>query len=108
MFKDARVHAAVNCASYSCPKLLNEAYTAEKLENQLDTSMRGFVNHPIRNRISADQAEVSEIFKWFKGDFERDAGSVRQFLARYASAKVTDKTSISHIDYYWRLNEQGK
>jgi Protein of unknown function, DUF547 len=108
VFKDARVHAAVNCASYSCPKLLNEAFTAEKLESQLDMSMRGFVNDPVRNRISTEKAEISEIFKWFKGDFERDAGSVRQFLARYATAKVTDKTDISHIDYDWRLNEQGK
>jgi Protein of unknown function, DUF547 len=105
VFKDARVHAAVNCASYSCPKLLNEAYTAQRLEAQLDASMRGFVNDPLRNRITADKAEVSEIFKWFKGDFERDAGSVREFLNRYSKVKLLDKTEISHIDYNWKLNE---
>lgn len=106
VFKDARVHAAVNCASFSCPKLLNEAYSADKLDAQLEASMRGFVNDPIRNRITSEKAEISEIFKWFKGDFERDAGSVRQYLARYAVTKVTDKTDISHIDYDWRLNAQ--
>jgi len=107
VFKDARVHAAVNCASYSCPKLLNEAYTAARLEEQLEAGMRNFVNDPLRNRITAEKAEISEIFKWFKGDFERD-GSLRDFLNKYAAVKLTDKTDISHIDYDWRLNEVGK
>jgi hypothetical protein len=105
VFKDARVHAAVNCASYSCPKLRNEAYTADKLETQLDAGMREFINDPVRNRITADKAEVSEIFKWFKSDFERDAGSVRAYLNRYAAVKMGDKTPIDHIDYNWKLNE---
>jgi Protein of unknown function, DUF547 len=106
VFKDARVHAAVNCASYSCPKLRNEAYTAEKLEAQLDDGMRGFVNDPLRNRVGADKAEISEIFKWFKGDFERDAGSVRAFLNRYAATKIGDKGELDYIDYDWGLNEK--
>lgn len=105
VFKDARVHAAVNCASYSCPRLLNEAYTAEKLERQLDSSMRSFVNDPVRNQISTEKAQISEIFKWFKGDFERDAGSIRNFLNRYASIQITDKTDLSYLDYQWTLNE---
>jgi hypothetical protein len=105
VFKDARIHAAINCASYSCPRLLNEAYTAERLEAQLDASMRSFVNDPLRNQITAEKAKVSEIFKWFRGDFERDAGSVRQYLNRYATLKLSDKTDIGHLDYDWKLNE---
>lgn len=104
VFKDARIHAAINCASFSCPKLLPEAYTADKLDTQLDTAMRGFVNDPLRNRISSEKAEISEIFKWFKGDFERD-GSLRDFLNKYSNVKITDKTDILHIDYNWALNE---
>ena len=104
VYKDARIHAAVNCASYSCPKLLNEAFTADKLESQLDAAMRDFVNDPLRNRITADKAEISEIFKWFKGDFER-GGSLRDFLNKYSNVKITEKTDISHIDYNWALNE---
>jgi hypothetical protein len=104
VFKDARIHAAINCASFSCPKLLPEAYTADKLDTQLDTAMRGFVNDPLRNRISPEKAEISEIFKWFKGDFERD-GSLRDFLNKYSVVKITEKTDISHIDYDWALNE---
>ena len=105
VFKDARVHAAINCASWSCPRLLPEAYSARTLDAQLDAAMRGFVNDPMRNRISPTQADVSEIFKWFKGDFERDAGSVRAFLNRYAKEKIAEQTEIRHLDYDWRLNE---
>ena len=104
VFKDARVHAAINCASYSCPRLLDEAFTAQNLESQLDAAMRGFVNDPLRNRIGPDKAEISEIFKWFKGDFARD-GTLRDFLNRYLEVKLTKSTEISYIDYNWALNE---
>jgi hypothetical protein len=105
VFKDARVHAAVNCASYSCPALRAEAFTAARLNAQLDDSMRSFINDPLRNRITAGKAEVSEIFKWFKGDFERDAGSVRKFINKYSGKPMGDGVVVSHIDYDWRLND---
>lgn len=105
VFKDARIHAAVNCASYSCPALRAEAYTAKRLNEQLDDGMRSFINDPLRNRITAEKAEVSEIFKWFKGDFERDAGTVRKFVNKYLTKPIGDGVDISHIDYDWRLND---
>ncbi|MCY7330341.1 MAG: DUF547 domain-containing protein, partial [Saprospiraceae bacterium] len=106
VFKDARIHAAVNCASTSCPKLLNEAFTAAKLEKQLDEVMRGFINDPSRNKIKADKAEISEIFKWFKGDFERDgSGSVGGFLNKFSTVKLTKNTDIGYLNYDWNLNE---
>ena len=104
-FKDARVHAAINCASYSCPVLRAEAFTADKLEEQLTDAMRKFVNDPLRNKVSAKKAELSEIFKWFKGDFTRDKGSIRSFINTYADTKLDANGRISHIDYDWRLNE---
>lgn len=104
-FKDARVHAAINCASYSCPALRPEAYTADKLDAQLTDVMLGFVNDPLRNRVSAKKAEISEIFKWFRGDFVRDAGSVRAYINRYADEKLASNGKISYLDYGWSLNE---
>lgn len=104
-FKDARIHAALNCASVSCPPLRREAYTAAKLNQQLDAAMRSFVNDPVRNRISAGKAEVSEIFKWFDGDFVRDAGSVKAYINRYAKTPIGDKTPLAYIGYDWKLNE---
>lgn len=106
-FKDARIHAAVNCASFSCPRLRAEAFVAEKLESQLESAMRTFVNDPLRNRVSADKAEISQIFSWFAGDFKSDAGSVRDFINRYAKVKLKPEGKISHQDYNWKLNDAG-
>lgn len=107
-WNDARIHAAVNCASYSCPPLRGEAFTAGKLDDQLDDSMKQFINDSRRNRITAGKAELSEIFNWFKGDFKDDAGSVQEFINRYADQKITDQTAISYLDYDWKLNDAGK
>lgn len=104
-YKDARVHAAINCASYSCPALRAEAYTAEKLDAQLTDAMRTFVNDPLRNRVTASQADISEIFKWFRGDFTRGAGSIRGFLNQYARTGLKSNGKINYIDYDWRLND---
>lgn len=106
IYKDPRVHAAVNCASYSCPKLRPEAFTAARLDVQLNDAMAGFVNDPTRNRISTSKAEISEIFKWFKGDFEQNGQNLRAFLNQFSKEKITDKTEITHLDYNWSLNEQ--
>ncbi len=106
IYKDPRVHAAVNCASYSCPKLRPEAYTAVRLDEQLNDAMAGFVNDPTRNRISSSKAEISEIFKWFKGDFEQNGQNLRAFLNQFSKEKISDKTDITHLDYNWSLNEQ--
>jgi len=112
-FRDARVHAAINCASKSCPPLRAEAFTAEKLDAQLDEQMRAFVNDPARNRIdpAKKELEISEIFKWFEEDFERDAKSVKEFLVRYVPperAELVRNAKIRYLDYDWDLNDVPK
>lgn len=104
-YDDARIHAAVNCASYSCPRLRNEAFVAKRLEEQLDDAMRSFINDPLRNRVSADKAELSQIFSWFSGDFKQDARSIREYINRYADEKLSENGKITYIDYDWRLND---
>jgi hypothetical protein len=104
-FGDARVHAAINCASISCPRLANEAYTAQRLEKQLDRATRDFINDPLRNKVRRDQASISAIFNWFGGDFKRDAGSLRAFLNKYAAEPLRENGKISFLPYNWNLNE---
>jgi len=104
-FKDARIHAAINCASYSCPQLRREAYVANRLDEQLTDAMRKFLYDPRRNRIETGKAEVSSIFKWFGGDFKRDAGSLRKFLNRYLEEPILKNVDITFLDYDWSLND---
>jgi hypothetical protein len=101
---EPRIHFAINCASGSCPKLLNEAYTPEKLEEQLEKVTHGFINSG-NNTISSNKLELSRIFKWYKGDFKN--GELIQFIDPYTEVKIDPKAKISYKEYDWSLNEQG-
>lgn len=106
-FDEPRIHAAVICASRSCPQLRNEAFTAERLEEQLEDEMRRFVNEPTRNKImSADKAELSKIFSWYKGDFTKKS-SLIDFINKFSENKLNADAEISFMDYAWELNVQN-
>lgn len=104
-FRDPRIHAAINCASKSCPRMLNAAFTAETLEAQLTAMMKSFVNDASRNHLSPDKIEVSEIFNWYKGDFTGN-GTLIDFLNTYSSVRIAANAQISYLNYDWSLNEQ--
>ena len=103
-FNDPRIHFAINCASISCPVLLNEAYTADRIEEQLQRQAINFINDPSRNKISPDHAELSQVFNWFRKDFVGN-GTLIEFLNRYSIIKIDKKATIDYLDYDWRLND---
>lgn len=103
-YQDARVHFAINCASYSCPMLWNQAFTPENLEGQLEVLAKGFVNDPKRNAITADAPQISSIFDWYKDDFITD-GTVIDFLNKYADTQVNSDATIGYMEYNWSLNK---
>jgi len=105
-FDEPRIHAAVICASRSCPQLRNEAFTADRLDDQLEDEMRRFVNEPTRNKIdSANKAELSKIFTWYKGDFTKN-GSLIDFINKFSTNKLNSNAEIEFLDYGWGLNVQ--
>jgi len=95
---------AVNCASESCPKLLNEAYLASKLDKQLDASAKTFVNSD-KNKLSKTKIELSRIFKWYASDFESEYGTVIRFINMYANETINEEAFIDYLSYSWELNE---
>jgi hypothetical protein len=103
-FKDARIHGAVNCASISCPNLRPEAFTAEKLDAQLDEAMTQFINDKSKNQITETHAYLSKIFNWFGGDFKRNEGSVKNFINKYSKVKIVSQ-KVAYLDYDWNLNK---
>lgn len=111
-FKDPRVHYAVNCASVGCPNLQTEAFSGEKLVEQLDASARAYVNNPRGIRITADGVVVSSIYSWFKEDFGGTDAGVLKHLQRYASpelaAKLKTATALAGHSYDWSLNSASK
>ena len=102
--EEPRIHFAINCASFSCPNLLNEAYTEVKLNQQLTAAAKSFINDKTKNTITANTIEISKIFDWFAGDFKKK-GSVIDFLNQYSTVKISGKAKINYKEYNWNLNE---
>ena len=46
IWKDPRIHYAVNCASIGCPNLIDTTYTAAQMETLLEANAVAYVNHP--------------------------------------------------------------
>lgn len=103
-FNEPRIHFAVNCAAASCPPLLNEAFTADKLSAQLEKQTRKFVTNSQYNQIAKDRVGLSQIFNWYNEDFTKQ-GTFIQWLNKYASSPVSANADISYLEYDWALNE---
>lgn len=101
---EPRIHFAIVCASYSCPKLQNEAFTASRLEQQLNEVTTAFLSDPEQNKISEKKLELSKIFKWFRKDFEQN-GSLIDFINQYTETAISKDAKINYKDYHWALNE---
>jgi hypothetical protein len=104
-FEDPRIHMALVCASKSCPILLNEAYTADKLNTQLNKQSSSFLADPFRNKITSDKAQLSMIFKWYGMDFNKKGASVRSFVNDHSKVQLTPKGDITYLEYDWGLND---
>ncbi len=110
IFKDPRVHFAVNCASIGCPNLSNQAFASATLEAQLDDAARAYVNSPRGVRVAGGgKVTASSIYKWFQEDFGGSASGVLQHARKYAGgdlkAALQGVNSISGYDYDWGLND---
>ena len=100
-FNDPRIHFLINCASFSCPIILNKAITSENVESLLIQQTKSFLNDKKRNKISEEKAEISELFSWYKEDF----GDIIKFINKYSTVKLNEKANISYLPYNWNLNE---
>ena len=117
-FDEPRIHFAVNCASYSCPPLRNEAYVAEQLDEQLTEQTKIFLTDTRKNKINhPDKIVLSKIFQWYSTDFTKKGFFSRLFggagrteklidyIQPYVSTRLTKNTTIEFMEYDWSLNE---
>ena len=102
---EPRIHFAINCASFSCPNLLNEAYLPEIINKQLETVTKSFINDKTKNTITSSEIKISEIFNWFGGDFKTKKTSLIDFLNKYSTIKIDKKAKVKFLDYNWSLNK---
>lgn len=111
IWKDPRLHYAVNCAALGCPDLQATAFTAENAEALLDAAAGTFVNHRRGARVENGRLIVSKIYLWFREDFGNGAAPVILHLRRFAGPALTTalagRDSIDDYEYDWRLNDEA-
>ena len=101
---EPRIHFAIVCASFSCPKLQNTAFTVSDIETQLTTATKEFLDDSTKNYISQNNLRLSKILKWFAKDFKTN-GSLIDFLNKYTEIEISSKAKKSFKDYNWDLND---
>ncbi|MDG1730157.1 MAG: DUF547 domain-containing protein [Algibacter sp.] len=101
---EPRIHFAIVCGSFSCPKSQNEAYQALNLDKQLTHVTKEFLSDSNRNEISKNSLKLSKIFQWFSKDFKQD-GDLIDFLNTYSDIIISAKAKKSFKDYNWDLND---
>lgn len=98
---DARLHVGVNCASVGCPDILDGAFQAATVHETLDAQATRFVNHPGKG---AGPNGVSQLFSWFRADFQASHGGVREFVRQYRDGGDADVNYDASLEYDWALN----
>ncbi len=108
IWRDNRVHYAVNCASLGCPNLQPEAYAADNTEALLEKGAREYINHQRGVTIKNGKLTVSSIYEWFKEDFGTSREALMQHWIKYAEKDLANALKgysggLNH-NYDWRLN----
>lgn len=108
-FKEPRIHFAVVCAAKSCPNIRNEAYTGEKLDEQLNDQMKQFLSNTKKGMKidkTAKKIYLSKIFSWFAADFNNKPLEWL-FNKKMINQTVKNKYSLKYLSYDWSLNEKN-
>ena len=116
-YPDSRIHWALVCAAFACPRLIRQPYSASNLDDVLTERTHEFLS---KNRaLQLDEANrtlyLSRYFDWYSEEFEAESGDVIGYILRYVPAEMAtairrqqDNLRIRFIDYDWTLNDQAK
>jgi uncharacterized membrane protein YdjX (TVP38/TMEM64 family) len=110
-FREPRIHFALVCAAKGCPPLRNEAFTAEKLDEQLESQTRYVHSHAAWFQFDPKQnvLKLTSLYKWYGDDFRQVSGSVPAFAAQYSdelkrALDAGQPVREEFMDYDWSLN----
>lgn len=112
---DPRIHSAIVCASVSCPDLSPKVFRPETLSDQLDESLKNFLENDKKGLAVDPENKIlylSSIFDWFKEDFEKSGGTVEKFISKYLTPEKVQFIEaggykIKYFDYDWYLNTKS-
>ena len=109
LWREPRLHYALNCAALGCPNLQRDAYTPNNTQALYERAAREYVNHPRGVAVIDGELHVSSIYSWFREDFGDDEADVIKHLQAYAqpalAAQLAGFSSIDDDHYDWALND---
>ena len=109
---EPRIHFAIVCASIGCPRLLNEAYVPDRVQDQLDANARDFFGRRQNFQHNQGQMRLSSLLNWFGADFGDSQSSRLKTIAQWLPteqaqhAAQSGQVKVSYLDYDWNLNGQ--
>ncbi len=118
LYKDPRIHFAVNCASIGCPPLRTDAFTGADLDAQLDAATRDTLSAREFVQIQGEALAVTRIMKWYGDDFTNPeytghADSLPAYIKPYTRAEVATfidakggDLEVTFLEYDWSLNDR--
>jgi uncharacterized protein DUF547 len=106
---DERLHFVLVCAAISCPPIASYAYRPDKLEKQIEGRTRLALNNNVFVQVDdgKETVNISEIFKWYKGDFSNKAPSIIEYLNKYRFEEIPSNYKTGYYTYDWNLNGQS-
>ena len=105
---EPRVHFALNCMVKDCPRLPQEPFYADNLNEVLESLTVEFFAKPKHFYLDnkAKRAYISEILDFYTEDFV-DSGKARdlpQYINRYLTTPIPSDYKVRFIDYDWHIN----
>jgi hypothetical protein len=115
LFKDPRIHFAVNCASIGCPPLADFAFTGDDLDDQLDRVTSAALQNPRYAKASGGKLHLTKIMDWYGEDFTKDGWApTAETLPQWVAPRSTDEVrayvekgdpKVTFLEYDWSLND---
>lgn len=109
---EPRIHFAIVCASMSCPRLLNEAYVASRVDGQLESNSRDFFSRRQNFEQRGDYFYLSKLLDWYGSDFGPDLSAQLKAYSKWLPTESSrqlafrGKVGVRYLDYDWSINEQ--
>ncbi len=98
-FKEPRIHFSINCASKSCPRIVQIPYKGKNLDKLLERQTREYINNSKHNKISNKSYQLSKLFSWFPKDFKQAEGSIERFVSKYSKRPIENQENEGFIVY---------
>ncbi|MEM1190419.1 MAG: DUF547 domain-containing protein [Pseudomonadota bacterium] len=109
---EPRIHFALNCMVRDCPRLPQQPFPAEGLDDVLEAASWEFFSKPRHLQLDHDKkrVNVSAILDFYTEDFvpsgrARDLGG---YINRYLKQPLPTDYKIGFIKYDWTINQQPR